>query len=158
MSADLIHRLKYNLPVNPMNMTEEIVLDGLIWLNENDGVFSSDVIDTAARKGCLNIIKWLHENRNDGCTTNAMDYAATNGHIEIVKWLHENRTEGCTTDAMDGAIVNGYLEVVQWLYENRTEGYTERAIDFITRRGHLEIVNWLKAAEAADAEAPAPEE
>ena len=31
----------------------------------------------------------------------AMDRAAENGHIEIVKWLHINRKEGCTKNVMD---------------------------------------------------------
>lgn len=34
------------------------------------------------------------------CTTNAMDWAAAFGQTEAVKWLSENRTEGCTKDAM----------------------------------------------------------
>ena len=31
----------------------------------------------------------------------AMDNAARQGYLEIVKYLHENRMEGCTTNAMD---------------------------------------------------------
>ncbi len=46
----------------------------------------------------------------------AMDRAAANGHLEVVRWLHANRTEGCTTSAMDDAAKNGHLEVVQWLH------------------------------------------
>ena len=29
-----------------------------------------------------------------------MDYASRNGHLDVVKFLHENRTEGCTKWAM----------------------------------------------------------
>lgn len=36
-----------------------------------------------------------------GFTARAMDLAARHGHLDVVKWLHENRSEGCTTDAMD---------------------------------------------------------
>ena len=54
-------------------------------------------------RGDLDVVKWLHENRSEGCSIWAMDYAANNGHLEIVKFLHENRTEGCTTCAMDNA-------------------------------------------------------
>jgi hypothetical protein len=46
------------------------------------------------------------------------DWAAKNGHLEFVKWLHENRAEGCSTWAMDGAADNGHLEIVKWLHEN----------------------------------------
>lgn len=46
-------------------------------------------MDWASQYGYLNIIKWLHENRTEGCTKNAMNYAAMNGHFDIVKWLQE---------------------------------------------------------------------
>ncbi|KAG3144679.1 hypothetical protein PI126_g14057 [Phytophthora idaei] len=41
-----------------------------------------------------------------------MDEAAANGHLRVVQWLHENRDEGCTTVATNAAS-NGHLSVVQ---------------------------------------------
>src|SRR6476620_10186707 len=55
----------------------------------------------AAENGHFEVLKWLHENRTEGCTTNAMDWTARRGDLEVLKWLHENRTEGCTTNAID---------------------------------------------------------
>lgn len=40
-----------------------------------------------------------------------MDEAAKNGHLDVVMWLHENRQEGCTGGAMDMAGRHGHLEV-----------------------------------------------
>jgi tRNA (Thr-GGU) A37 N-methylase len=57
-------------------------------------------------------------------TTQAMDYAARYGHLEVVKWLHANRREGCTVHAMDYAAQHGHLELVEWLHHNRTEGWS----------------------------------
>ena len=57
-----------------------------------------------------------------------MGWAASNGHLEIVRWLSENRTEGCTRYAMSRAAENGHLEIVKWLHENRTEGCSEDAM------------------------------
>ena len=45
----------------------------------------------------------------------AMNWAAENGHLDIVQWLHTNRNEGCTKYAMDVALSNGHLDVLQWL-------------------------------------------
>ena len=42
-----------------------------------------------------NILSYLHFELGDDY---AMDYVAENGYLEIVKWLHDNRTEGCTND------------------------------------------------------------
>ena len=85
----------------------------------------------------LDVVKFLHENRTEGCTTNAMDWAAENGHLDIVKFLHENRTEGCTKDAMNWAAQDGHLNIVKFLHENRTEGCTTYAMDMAAENGHL---------------------
>ncbi|CAM9826875.1 unnamed protein product [Laminaria digitata] len=66
-----------------------------------------------------------------------MNGAAYNGHLEVVKWLHENRTEGCTTSAMDVSAMHGHLEVVQWLAANRPEGCTTKAMDWAAMEGKL---------------------
>ena len=42
----------------------------------------------------FHMIKWLHNNRSEGCSKDAMDLAAKNGHLHVLKWLHENRKEG----------------------------------------------------------------
>ena len=115
----------------------------LKYCNEKKFRFGGGAMDNAARQGHLEIVKWLHENRSEGCTTWAIDMAAYNGHLEVVKWLHENRTEGCTTDAMDHAAWMGHLEVVKFLHENRTEGCTDFAMDNAAEEGHLEIVKYL---------------
>lgn len=63
------------------------------------------------------MVQWLHENRPEGCTTDAIDGAASWGHLDVVKWLHEHTNEGCTAEAMNGAAEGGHLEVVNWLHE-----------------------------------------
>ena len=80
-----------------------------------------NAMDLAAKHGHVHIVRWLHENRKEGCTRYAMDMAAKFGHLEVVKWLHANRNEGCTQYGMDQAAENGHLEVIKWLHEKRTE-------------------------------------
>ena len=69
-------------------------------------------------KSNLNILKWLHRNRIEGCTKDVMDWAANDGHIETVRWLHQNRTEGCTKRAMNWTKYEGHTEIVKYLKEN----------------------------------------
>lgn len=58
-------------------------------------------------------------------------------------FLHENRTEGCTSDAMDNAAENNRLEVLEWLRQNRREGWTMRAAAGAARGGHLRALSYL---------------
>ena len=97
--------------------------------------------------GNLRAIKWLHENRSEGCTRNTMDCAASNGHLKVVKWLHENG-KGCTTEAMNWAAMNGHLDVIKWLNENRSEGCNFWAIYYASIRGHLKVEKWLHQVRA----------
>ena len=101
----------------------------------------------AAMNGHLDSIKWLHENRDEGCTRDIMDRAAERGHLDIVTWLHENRKEECTTCAMDDAAEHGHLDVVIWLHEFREEGCTEDAMDGAAANGHIDVVAYLKSIQ-----------
>ena len=77
--------------------------------------FPSDPINYAIRTNDLNLLIYCHKylNVNNEYWDIAMDWAAENGHMHVVQWLHENRKEGCTTDAMDYAARNGHLDVVK---------------------------------------------
>lgn len=68
---------------------------------------------------------------------------ATHAHLEVVKWLHENRSEGCSTAAIEGAARNGYLDVVKWLSVNLQKHFSSRAIVCAATEGHLKVVRWL---------------
>ncbi|CAM9562127.1 unnamed protein product, partial [Heterosigma akashiwo] len=50
----------------------------------------------AARAGHLEVVKFLHHHRAEGCTQSAMDWAAEKGHLDVVEFLDHNRTEGCS--------------------------------------------------------------
>ncbi|EGG22237.1 hypothetical protein DFA_04355 [Cavenderia fasciculata] len=110
---------------------------------KHQGVFHSGVMDNAASAGLLDVVEFLHFNRSEGATTEAIDQAAWFGHLEIVKFLHFNRTEGATTEAMDNASRNGHLEIVRFLHEHRSEGATEDAMDYAALKGHIEVVKFL---------------
>eukprot|EP01133_Synstelium_polycarpum_P002604 gene2604-2990_t len=129
---------------------------------------SIEMLDKAAEYGSLELVEYLHTNRTEGCTTNAMDNAgspavleylhtnrsegctvramenaAEKGDLSMVIYLDTNRTEGCTEWAMDNAATNGHLSVVKWLHFNRTEGCTTNAMDDASLGGHLDILTWL---------------
>ncbi|EQC33905.1 hypothetical protein SDRG_08585 [Saprolegnia diclina VS20] len=100
------------------------------------------LLDDIAGKGFLPLVRSLHERGLD-CSTVAMNEAATNGHLEVVKFLHFNRTEGCTIGALEWAILNGHLDVVRFLIAHRTEGASPTVLDFAAANGHFDVVQHL---------------
>ncbi len=131
----------FNHGTNGDTAAEIGYLDGIVY-NINL-TFTDDAMDYASANGHLEVVNWLHENREEGCTEWAMDLAAANGHLPVVKWLHENRTEGCTLYAMNYAATNGHLHVVKWLYKNRTEGCTTYAKNYASLNDHIDVITWL---------------
>jgi hypothetical protein len=65
----------------------------------------------AAYYGYLGLLK----NNNLVFIVNTMDWAARNNHLEVIKWLHTNRAEGCITDAINYAVSGSLLDVTNWL-------------------------------------------
>ncbi|KDO26523.1 hypothetical protein SPRG_07925 [Saprolegnia parasitica CBS 223.65] len=110
------------------------------------------------------MLQLLHD-RGAPCTKHAMDYAATNGHLGVVRFLHEQRDEGCSTFAMTGAIMHGHLAgynprafdlaaarddmaTVRFLHRHRREGCTRDALTSASRAGHRSVNEAFAAAIA----------
>lgn len=110
-------------------------------------------IDIAAKSGSLDLVQWLHERWQFGCSKKAMDIAATRGYFDIVSFLHERRSEGCTFSALEGVVRAGNLQMVQWLFANYKEifeasGYYPMTLAAI--HGHLHVVKWLLENQSED--------
>jgi len=82
----------------------------------------------AAKAGSINCLTFFSEKNWGLFTTDTMDDAAAEGNLEIVKWLHENRREGCTQQAIGRACDGNHLSVAEFLCKNRKEGFTPDAI------------------------------
>ncbi|OWZ00524.1 hypothetical protein PHMEG_00028265, partial [Phytophthora megakarya] len=63
------------------------------------------------------VVKWLHEHRDEGCTTYAMVKAAESGHLNVVKWLHLHRRNENSDQAMTKAIYFGHFDIVMFLHK-----------------------------------------
>lgn len=83
-------------------------------------------MDGAAENGFLPVVRWLHRNRNEGCSEKAMTRAAYNGHLPIVEWLHVHRSQECSVPAIEEAALCNNFEVVLFLHYQRHEKYTSK--------------------------------
>jgi hypothetical protein len=102
-------------------------------------------MDMASSGGHLEVVRWLHGNCSEGCTTRAMDKAACHGCLDVVKWLHENRLEGCTEKVVSKALEREHPAVAKWLLEHRPECVVPDSMTFrwATRLGYGDLFRWL---------------
>lgn len=90
---------------------------------------SLEFVDLAAKRGRLEIVQGLNENRSKSCMTKAVDQAAKRGHVEVVQFLIENMSDGFTTAAVDQAASRGHLDIVKCLSVPRFACCTALAMD-----------------------------
>ncbi|OQR98761.1 ankyrin repeat [Thraustotheca clavata] len=99
-------------------------------------------MNDAASRGYVNFVQFL-QNRTEGCSTFAMNSAA-GGHFDIVKFLHENRSQGYTSEAIDNAVAFGLLGIVKILNENCTEEFKKEALSGAEANGYLDVAKYLQ--------------
>ncbi|KAG9405390.1 hypothetical protein AC1031_004498 [Aphanomyces cochlioides] len=117
-----------------------------------DRFFHITTMDYAAKCGRLDIVRYLHEHRTEGCTSHAMDQAAEHGYLDVVSFLHNNRTEGCTERALTAASLGNHLNVVEFLSSTRTEGWSHpETIDRLAAQGNTSMIEFVYKKDGASA-------
>ncbi|GMF12072.1 unnamed protein product [Phytophthora lilii] len=103
-------------------------------------------MDIAAGYNQLEVVRWLHGHRDEGCTTFAMDEASRNGHLEMVRWLTDHRTEGCTNAAIDAAVGFGHFDVALYLHQaHKASGNVLEIVRDGGNQCKWEFADWLYA-------------
>ncbi|KAJ3305766.1 hypothetical protein HDU76_004951 [Blyttiomyces sp. JEL0837] len=102
-------------------------------------------IDQAALTLDLDVVKLVQRHFSMArCTSKAMNRAARCGHFEMVKFLNENRSEGCVETAMVEAARKADYDIVVYLFENRREDCDmERVLAEAMKSGSLRLVRFL---------------
>ncbi|KAI8925969.1 hypothetical protein BC831DRAFT_248906 [Entophlyctis helioformis] len=161
--------------ISPTKLAAAGQLASLQWMHSKRGLqcdrWPTDVLDTAARSGRLDMVKWLHRHRSDGCTTDAVDGALEMHHYQVATWLLAHRPEGCspawvckmasqgrldilqamhtnpgvtfTVGVMDEAIRRNQLAVAEWLRANRSEGYSAKPVELALWHSSFDVARWL---------------
>jgi hypothetical protein len=127
---------------NYMEWSSEVNFPELTeWLFQNNYECIANVnMDTAAKNGQLDTMRWLYTNKKSQFTYNTIRYAVKRGDLDMVKFLH-GKVEH-TTDAMDWAASGGHLKVLKWLHLNGY-GCTSKAISWAAGGGYMKTVKWL---------------
>ena len=120
----------------------------IFYRETNEFLENIKIIDCAAKFFVLNSVRFLTES-GASCSTDAMYNASGIGDIEVVKYLHLNRSEGCV-NALVVSSKNGHFEVVKYLVENDLGlDRTQSAIDGVRRYyGKSKILKFLELARS----------
>ncbi|KAL7746123.1 Canalicular multispecific organic anion transporter 2 [Sorochytrium milnesiophthora] len=79
---------------------------------------TEEALNTIARAASSSLIEHIHTLPYAPFSAATMDKAAASGDLDLVRWFHRNRTEGCTAEAMAEAARCGYLSIVKFLHEH----------------------------------------
>ncbi|KAL7750300.1 Canalicular multispecific organic anion transporter 2 [Sorochytrium milnesiophthora] len=79
---------------------------------------TEDALCLVAEYSRADVIEYLHSLPNAPFSPATMDKAAASGDLDLVRWFHKNRMEGCTTEAMAEAARCGFLSIVKFLHEH----------------------------------------
>jgi hypothetical protein len=145
---------------NSFAFAEEVVchsldaLGVLSLLKQHDLVWNSNLCDTAARNGKLQLLQWLHESGCHWDEQQVIDTAVMRGCVNMLKWLHEV-TGPWSAKANDRMmLIAGFcnnLHVVKWLRTREVQWpkqlYGTATWDSISREvcWNPEVVRWALA-------------
>ncbi|KAL7746336.1 hypothetical protein RI367_008344 [Sorochytrium milnesiophthora] len=109
---------------------DECTLASIQWVARHyPEQLTEDALSWVAEYSRADIIEHLHMLPNAPFSAATMDSAAASGDLELVRWFHLNRKEGCTAHAMKRAAQSGYLSIVKFLHEHDYPMCNWRAIE-----------------------------
>jgi hypothetical protein len=161
----MILKLKFNktvafhiiLHLDPARIFIRGIKKNMLWLCEHSfrpqflelRIENCEPIVWAARRGHVEIMKWLVSVDPRADKDNAIIRAAGNGHIEAVKWLVSigANPSAYNDQAIRWAYFHKHLELAKWLYSigcnpKIRDSYIYR---WAAENRHLEVVQWLES-------------
>lgn len=120
-------------------------LDVIKWLHANGALMPHDLhimCDYAAEGGHLNVLKWMRE-AGVQWVSNICATAAAHGHVSMLAWLCANGAE-CTSGASLAAARHGHKAVLEWLRDNG-HPWGDGVCHNAALNGHAALVKWLHA-------------
>lgn len=124
----------------------------LEWLKEKGcirgmGISAREPIEEASRRGYLDVLKWLFDNKH-ATSVCAPYYAAQNGHMDALQYLRDN---GCPESVLTAVAFaeRGDLKMLKE-YDVTRSVPRYRIVNAAIRRGHVHVVKWLKEKQGCD--------
>eukprot|EP00953_Heterococcus_sp_UTEX-ZZ885_P039249 20122-Heterococcus_DN1.PRE.1 len=119
-------------------------LDILRWLYEHGCAWdSSQILKFAASSGDVSTAAWVKQQPGTTCDAHVMSAAAEQGHTAMCEYLH---AEQCPWSelACDGAAKNGHVHTLRWLHEHGCPWYAKRLFMDAAAAGNIEILEYMQ--------------
>ena len=122
-----------------------------LWRRYHQRWIPTLVVDMAARKGHLDILKWAHENRVTLSNTTIIEAAATN-QLECLRYCHQHvPVSSWDIRSTMTAAHHGHINVLQFMYEclktvdppRRDALWNHNLVHAAISNGQLECLKWL---------------
>lgn len=79
---------------------------------------TQDMVDEAARRGHLDVLKYFYERGARRCSRLALEAAVCRDHLDIVKLIINNQREEMRRCAINAAAKSGRLEIIKFIFES----------------------------------------
>lgn len=122
-------------------------LDTIIQLLHGSSAASEvQLMNTAAKHGQLDTLKWLFANRRDpnaSCQPIASKDAARLGHIDVLEWLYANNRDRWSPQTLVAAVEHEQMDVAQWLFDHEAPVDTVGAMREALKCNSIKMLQWL---------------
>ena len=88
----MLQLLLFNIMIMVFNRRMDLL--NIVYSESDVFLPHEQIMDQLASKDALDSIIYISE-KGAKCSYRAIDNAAANGRLDIIKWLHQNRSEGC---------------------------------------------------------------
>jgi hypothetical protein len=105
--------------------------------------FNSSACASAARRGKLECLKYLHEEVKAPWDWQIAAWAASNGHLHILEYLVQRKYNEYDTNACDYAAKNGQLDCLKYLHKTAKAPWSRFAVLWAHKRNHPECLQYL---------------
>ena len=99
--------------------------------------------ESAAEKGNLEILKYLHEEAEAEWYDTTASNAAANGHLHILEYLVERKFDKFDTGVCQSAASNGQLDCLKYLREDVKAPWNEWAVYWANNKNQTECLQYL---------------
>ena len=104
-------------------------------------------LNNAAESGCLELVRWLCEEKQLAPDQETLERAAISGNLKVVLWLYRKKQLTPTQETLEKAMKSGNVKLIKWLYYNtfaKKKLYISEAMYYnAVKTGNVLLVNWL---------------